>query len=75
MRYAVFITTIPLDDENDEPDYGTSIVGLTSDEEIVAKAQEDFAELNANEGVSDPFLVSDDQLDAIEASLPKEKHA
>lgn len=75
MRYAVFITTIVLDDENEEPDMGTSIVGLTTIEEIVAAAREDFAELNASCGVSDPFIVDDDQLTLIEAALPREKHA
>ena len=72
MRYAVFITTIALDDENEQPDYGTSIFGLTTEADIIERVQEDFAELNASSGVSYPFLVSEDQLNAIEAALPKE---
>jgi hypothetical protein len=75
MRYAVFVTTIMLDDGTSEPEYGCSIVGLTTDEEIVMAAQDDFAELVANCGMSEPWLVNEDQLALIEAALPKEKHA
>jgi len=74
LRYAVFVTTIMLDDGASEPEYGCSIKGLTTDAEIVAAAQDDFHELNAQCGVSDPWLVDEDQLTLIEASLPKEKH-
>ncbi len=70
----MFITTIMLDDGLAEPEYGCSILGLTTDAEIVEAVQEDFAELNASSGVSDPFLVNEEQLNAIERSLPKEKH-
>jgi len=72
VKYAVFITTIMLNDSTDEPEYGCSIKGLTTIEEIVSAAQEDFAQLNADCGVSDPFIVDDDQLTLIEAALPKE---
>lgn len=73
MRYAVFVSTVPLDDENEEPDGGISIVGMQEPSEIAQEAREAFAELNANEGVSDPWLVDEEQLAAIEAALPKEK--
>ncbi len=73
MRYAVFVTTIMLDDESDEPEFGLPVVGLTN-EEVVEVAQDSFAELNANDGPSDPWLVDQSTLSAIEALLPKEKY-
>ena len=72
MRYAVFVTTIALSDEA-EPDGGVSIFGLTNDEDIADAASEAFAELNAQDGPSVPWLVNEDQLAAIEAALPAEK--
>jgi len=73
MRYAVFVTTIALSREA-EPDYGCSIKGLTTNEQIVSAAQDDFAELNAQCGVSEPWLVSEAQLSLIEKVLPREKY-
>jgi len=74
MQYAVFVTTIMLDPGTDEPEYGCSIRGLTTDEQIVSAAQDDFAELNAQCGVSEPWLVNEEQLSLIEKSLPLEKY-
>lgn len=65
---------MPLDDENVEPDAGISVIGF-SDREIVEIASDALADLIGQDGVSDPWLVTDEQLAAIEATLPKEKHA
>jgi len=72
-RYAIFITTIPLHDE-DEPDDGISILDLVDEDDIDHLAREAFAELNASEGVSEPWLLyTDDELNAIEDALPRQK--
>lgn len=73
QRWAVFITSIALDPD-EEPDMGISIAGLTDEEEIAEKAQDAFAELIGNEGPSDPWIITDEQLAAIEALLPAVKH-
>lgn len=54
---------------------GISIAGIEDDEEEIAeRAQDAFAELIGNEGPSDPWLITIDQLAAIEALLPAVKH-
>lgn len=74
MRYAVFVTTLMLDPGTDDFGYGCSIEGLTTDAQIVRAAQEDFAALNTDCGVSRPWLVDDDQLARIESALPVSKY-
>jgi len=63
-RYAVFVSTIPLDDECK---CGESACDIQN-------AQDAVGDLWAQDGPPEPWLVNEEQLSAIEAALPLEKY-
>ena len=71
MRYAIFISSVPIDDENGFPENeGINAVGRSS-EEVAEEARELIGELWAQDGPPDPWIVSDDVLEVIEIVLPR----
>lgn len=72
MKYAVFISSIPLMDE-EQPDMGIPVAGLTTNE-IVQAAQDSVGDLWAQDGPPEPWILDEKTLGAIEMILPKDKH-
>lgn len=68
--YLVFISTIEVSEE-EEPDMGVS--GLGTDDEVIDRAQDLVGELWGNDGPPEPWFLTDEQLSALEATLPHEK--
>jgi hypothetical protein len=68
----VFISTIEVHEE-EWPDIGVS--GLGTDDEVIERAKDAIAELWGQDGPAEPWFLTDEQLTALEATLPIEGKA
>ena len=68
MKYAVFISSIALTEEN-------GIDPTITTEELVQEAQDRVGDLWAQDGPPDPWIMDEEILERIEMLLPGEKHA